>query len=319
MATAPIAAVTSLPKRDEARAAAGNALLRLLGNGDFNVALIDGQEVQGHAFRAGDGKAYQLAGLRGADTGVDALCDALDASDGLLRHVEHSLGITLDPLAFSPAAATAFDDDAAYVFSLSDDAQSVLFAILADAETAQSWAGRAEALPVDLATILLLVKLSCIAARLPLEHAAGIGAGDLLLLPHRLIATLATANGQIEQGHFETASGNWRSGGFAEAEDQMADDIDGLETGDLNGRGGFTVPVTLHLPEQAVNAATLSALAPGMVIALSPLVQGLQVDLLIGGRRIARGEIVEMGENFAVHIDESFSSGPTPQYDDGED
>jgi flagellar motor switch/type III secretory pathway protein FliN len=205
------------------------------------------------------------------------------------------------------------------VFSLSDGDQSVLFAVMADAETAQSWADRAEAMPVDLANILVPVKLSCIAARLAVEDAAGIGAGDLLLLPRRLPATLATANGQIEQGHFLTATGNWRMGGFAEAEDQMADDNDGLESGDVSGGNGFTVPVTLQLPEQAVDAATLAALAPGMVIPLSPLVQGLQVELLVGSRRIARGEIVEMGENFAVHIDESFSSAPTPQYDDGED
>jgi flagellar motor switch protein FliM len=99
----------------------------------------------------------------------------------------------------------------------------------------------------------------------------------------------------------------------------MADEDDGLESN--GGGGGFTVPVTLRLPEQAVDAATLAALTPGMVIPLSPLVQGLQVDLLVGGRRIARGEIVEMGASFAVHVDESFSSAPAPAmpHDDGEE
>jgi flagellar motor switch/type III secretory pathway protein FliN len=314
MATAPIAPITSLPKRDEARALAANAALRLLANGGFGAALIDRHEVQGFAFRAGDIAAYQLAGLGGTETGVDALCDALDAADGLLNHIELCLVIKLDPLAFGPTAGTAFGDDAAFVFALSDGEQSLFFAIMGDAEAAQSWADRAEALPVDLATILLPVKLSCIAARLAVVDAAGIGAGDLLLLPHRLPATLAAANGQIEQGHYETASGNWRSGGFAEAEDQMVDEIDGSASG-----GSFAVPVTLRLPEQVVNAVTLAALAPGTVFPLTPLVQGLQVDLLVGGRRIARGEIVEMGENFAVHIDESFTSAPAPHYDDGED
>ncbi len=325
MATAPIAPLTSLPNHDAQRARVGNALLRLLASETVQVAQSAKPEGHGQAFVVGDDLAFILQDLPNVDVDtpnidVDTLCDALDAADPLLAHVEERLKRSLNPSGFVALSESAFALDKALIVTLKHAGHILCLAICADDGVAAQWEDAASARPINLAAIPFAVSLDCLAARLPLADAAGIAAGDLLLLPHMLSATLMAANDIHENGHFEIASGIWRPGSFAEAEDGMSDSGDGPES----SSEGFTVPVTLHLPQQAVDAATLTALAPGAVLSLSPLIQGLSVELRVGGRRIARGEIVEMGENFAVHIDESYStpasaSEPGPAFEEAED
>jgi flagellar motor switch/type III secretory pathway protein FliN len=88
------------------------------------------------------------------------------------------------------------------------------------------------------------------------------------------------------------------------------------------------VPVTVRLPAQHFGAAALAALGQGSTLPLAPLTQGLQVELLVGGRKIAEGEIVEIGDNFGILIAQTagvskpaqpHGSTEIPTSDDGED
>ena len=75
-----------------------------------------------------------------------------------------------------------------------------------------------------------------------------------------------------------------------------------------NTAPAFSVPVTVRLPVQHFDAATLGALREGSSLPIVPLTQGLQVELLVGGRKIATGSIAEIGDSFAVVIDSKVSA-----------
>ncbi len=299
MATAPVAPLTSLPKIARERAEVGTALLRLLGRKAVQVAIVGQDACADSAFVAGNHIAFALNEL--PENNLDAICEAIDAADPLLSHIEKYLGLTLSPTDVRASSDTAFGHDGAYIVALALEGQSITLALIAEDEVAARWIAMADDVQINLSAIPVPATLDCIAARLPVIDVAGIGIGDLLLLPQTLASTISGATGQMIDGTFQTATGNWRAGGFDEAENSMAED-------EQFNQGGFAVPVTMRLPQQSVDAATLAALAPGAIIPLSPLTQGLQVELLVGGKLIARGEIVEMGERFAVHIDESFAT-----------
>jgi hypothetical protein len=293
---------------DEAAALASNLALRLLHRNGVEAKILRDFSHESPVFTVHDRAVFSLNGVSDPDSGIDALCDALDAADLLLEHIETNLGINLAPSDFGTVAAGIFNRDDAIIVQLRRDGQSLILALMVDADSVARWQEMADGLPVELAMLQRPVNLDCMAARLSLAEAAGIAPGDLLLLPGKLMASLTVALGPVMQGQFDCGSGNWRAGGFAEAEDNMSN-YDGNEQD--SGPGGFAVPVSLRLPQQAVDAATLAALAPGAVIPLSPLSHGLVVDLLVGGKIIASGEIVELGENFGVHIAVTHKSAPT--------
>jgi flagellar motor switch/type III secretory pathway protein FliN len=51
------------------------------------------------------------------------------------------------------------------------------------------------------------------------------------------------------------------------------------------------------------SAASLSSLAPGMTLALGPLTEGMPIELRVADRLLARGELVQLGDRFAVLIE----------------
>jgi len=65
----------------------------------------------------------------------------------------------------------------------------------------------------------------------------------------------------------------------------------------------FAVPITLRLPEQRVSAAALADLRPGVALPLGPVAEGMMVELLVAGSPLARGELVQLGDRFAVLIE----------------
>lgn len=74
----------------------------------------------------------------------------------------------------------------------------------------------------------------------------------------------------------------------------------------------LTVPVTVRLPAVAVPAAELTTLAEGGTIRLMPLAEGLEVELLVAGRPIATGELVRLGNDFAVLVERIAGRVSTP-------
>jgi flagellar motor switch/type III secretory pathway protein FliN len=61
--------------------------------------------------------------------------------------------------------------------------------------------------------------------------------------------------------------------------------------------------LTIRLPDRMTSAASLSSLAPGTTLALGPLTEGMPVELRVADRLLARGELVQLGDRFAVLIE----------------
>jgi flagellar motor switch/type III secretory pathway protein FliN len=309
MNTASVAALRSLKSVVPSGAQAGNALLTLLGTVG-RAALADFDAGPENWFIVGANSAFAISadGLAVTAADLDQACDALDAAESLLQHTEALLGMTFDPLDLQPKAQITQEFSTALVARVTAANVTLWIALPPDSVHVAKWQAKAESLPVDLATITVQITVMLTAARLTPEQAAGIAAGDLLLLARHIPAIMVpVGHGQANHvdGRFDCRSGAFSAGTvFDDGDADMPED----DVEQASAPAAFAVPITLRLPGQSIDAATLAALAPGYVLPLSPLVQGLQVDLLVGGRRIARGEIVELGDSFAVHIDERVST-----------
>ena len=307
MATMALQPVRSLRQVAPDTICASNAVMRLLAGSGATAQVVPAVDAVQRCFVVNDALAFALAEMPDATEDFDGLCDQLDHADPLLSLVERHIGLGFEPVAVLPLADTAFGNPDAVLFHVEKDGVSVWLAFVPDADAVVAWEARVATLPPDLTAVPQPVALLCRAAQLSIADAAGMAVDDLLLLPHRMRAEL---DGTGHGGVFDSALGQWTTDG------QQFDGDDGImaESEDENspptspaGIGGFTVPVTMRLPAQHIDAGTLSAIAPGMVIPLAPLSAGLWVELLVGGRMVARGEIVEMGDRFAVHIDEAVS------------
>jgi flagellar motor switch/type III secretory pathway protein FliN len=310
-----VAAIRSLKSINESDANAGNALLHLLGSVG-QASLADYVSAPDHWFASRSDVVFAISveGMAAITADIDLACDMLDAAEPLLQQAEQLLGIELDPHDLQPKRQIMQDFPEALVARIRSADVTLWIAVQPHAEYAVQWQAKAEMLPLHQAAAPVRIRVMLTAARLSLEQAAGIASGDLLLLARNIPAMIVTADDlRLDRidGHFDCRSGAFGAGAiFDDGDADMADD-------DLEQSGStaaaFAVPITLQLPGQFIDASMLVALAPGYVLPLSPLVQGLQVDLLVGGRRIARGEIVEMGDSFAVHIDERLTPAPCGQ------
>lgn len=65
----------------------------------------------------------------------------------------------------------------------------------------------------------------------------------------------------------------------------------------------FMVPLTIRLPGRMTSAASLSALVPGTTLPLGPLTEGMPVELRVADRLLARGELVQLGDRFAILVE----------------
>lgn len=67
----------------------------------------------------------------------------------------------------------------------------------------------------------------------------------------------------------------------------------------------LSVPVTIHLADIAVTQADLERMAQSGTFDLGAVSEGLSARLSVGGRSIGSGEIVRLGDRFAVLLDQS--------------
>lgn len=78
--------------------------------------------------------------------------------------------------------------------------------------------------------------------------------------------------------------------------------VQAFETAELS------VPVTLRLPDTVVTASELDKLADGGTLELGPVVEGLTVSLSVGGRSIGDGELIRLGDRFAILLEKPAKS-----------
>ncbi len=91
-----------------------------------------------------------------------------------------------------------------------------------------------------------------------------------------------------------------------EPENEPAED----ESGDLDLVLDVPVEVSVEVGRTTMTIRETLAIAPGSIISLDRMA-GEPVDLLVNGRRIARGEVVAVDEEFGLRVTEVVGSPST--------
>ena len=204
-----------------------------------------------------------------------ALAALIDRLDDVLDRVEAALGVVVE---FDATVAAPADGSVAVAVEW--DGGRIALVPLAAAPPIP---------PIRNPDARLPVALAVAGPRLGVDEAATIGMGDLLLLPDGRWPALLRSPGRDERaGHYDPDTGDWIQG------DTMAD----ADT----TTGGFTVATTLSLPPVTATVGQLEALHPGATIAIGPVTAGLTAELRVAGRMVAQGEIVRLGEQYALLV-----------------
>ena len=231
-----------------------------------------------------------------------AIADAIDRLDPLWDRMEGVLG---QPLEFDGTAEHAPDDAVAVRIDWTGEADgTALFVALAPVPPGPP--------PAPSPDAHLPLRLACDGPRLGVEEAATLTIGDLLILPPGGWRADASVPGRADRaGVFDPMTGEWRDGGGA----RMDED----EQGGQAARD-FAVATRLQLPTLSVTVGELEALRPGATLPLGPVTAGLEVTVDVAGRTVAVGELIRLGDQFAVLITDGANSlASAPAQMDGED
>jgi hypothetical protein len=297
-----IEGVTGLRRIDPVRADITNLLIRLLDGGTLYIGDV------AHPVTASGGTAIATSHnpwfatdghiwfrvVRGGGAAVvydeARLTDtirAIDSVDPLLHHVEALLGISLEPAALS----NAVDDDAIQI-SIATQTDHIIIAVTPGALNLPHMTAASHAALPAFADMPCIAQMQVTAADLPIDDAADLDHGDIIIIGRRAAGRLSWPGGSHDgtvdftQGLFYPAS-------------HSGDDM----TATTSRPGGFSVPVAISLPALTTSVETLAALKPGATLPLGPITDGLRVTVTVGGRPLAGGEIVQIGDQFAVLIE----------------
>lgn len=228
---------------------------------------------------------------------IAALATLLMEADVVLSALELKLGIGLEPDTISDNSP-----DGARLIELDFYSGSVLLHRI--------WLGFPSSfvLPADPTTesinathVAVAVTLQSQVASLDVDDASAIDVGDLLILragrwPTKLETPFGAVDGQLDAqaNQFSIANGETMQGQSMTSDDNA---------GEGGGFGALHVPVSIRLPDQSMTIEELGKLRAGLAVPVGQVTAGVQVELLVAGRLIAKGELVRLGEQFAVHID----------------
>ncbi|MGK6318092.1 FliM/FliN family flagellar motor C-terminal domain-containing protein [Sphingomonas sp. DT-204] len=296
MASAALDALTELPAVDPDAAALGQVLCTLIGSADLDAAVVRRPQAA-HWFVTADGLRFTLLRCEGRRALLDEarVGDAvalLDRAEPVLAALEAALELPLEPEALAPD-----QPERAVLVSFAREGTSGLVAVPPDHPARAGWEERARAVvpPAD----ALPVVLRCLVQgpRLSVAEAGGLGGGDLVLVDARPCTRIERGDGGIVAGQLDLASGLFalhvHGGSMSESDSPSP------------GRASdFAVPLSIRLPDRMTSAATLAALRPGTTLPLGPFTDGLAVELLVADRLLAKGELVRLGDRFAVLIEE---------------
>jgi flagellar motor switch/type III secretory pathway protein FliN len=288
MATAmPLDGLTRLRRLDPRAAALADAVASLLAADGLEPTVLHAV-VSGPWFSCGDGVRFRIEDpVPLDDTRVGDAVALLDRADPLLMRVERLLGLSLEPIGIE---AEAIDDRV--ILSFAGEGVVGTIAISPAHPGREEWQARARALPPAAATMPAVLRILVHGPRVGIAEAGDLAPGDLVLIAPRPAATIEQEDGAGHPGQLDFATGNFT------LHPQGAPMVDEPPARD------FAVPLTLKLPDRATSAASLAALRPGMALPLGPLTDGMPIELLVAGRPLARGELVQLGDRFAVLIEE---------------
>ena len=266
-------------------------------------------------FACADGTQFCIANAYGighpaCESDIDAACNALDSADTLLRHIETALAISLDPVDLTNGSDVGESDAYGAVLTVSDGDYTVYLAVRHTHPKAEHWIDSASKIAANLNNMPLVVQLLLSGPKLPIAAASDIGNGDMLMIGHQMLTQLHIVNAAPINGIFDLNNGSFVANDTMQNLDiegnMGVDESENTDNGtDAAARfGALKVPVMIRLPEQVVSAADIANLQSGATLILGPVVQGLIADLVVGGKALARGEIVQVGTNFALLIDD---------------
>jgi flagellar motor switch/type III secretory pathway protein FliN len=229
----------------------------------------------------------------------------------LLTLIERALMISLAPTDLRETIQRSKTGASFAIFEIFDRHLRICLAIPRSHVNSDAWIEAAQQLVQPLNKMPVLARLSLLGPRLSLTEASEIAGGDLLLFANKLPASLQALGIEDDEGICTAMSGVFdiRDGLFTNSDaiisnfngDDMHADDDFTTAKQF---GALQVPVTIRLPEKLVQAADIAELKPGGTLRLGAMVQGLVAELVIGGKILATGEIVQIGSEFALLIDE---------------
>lgn len=293
--------LTALRRVDPDEAALGAALCTLLRAAGMTVRLIDAPDDA--AFTTDDDVAFAIRSINGnaptvSPTRVSEAVAALDAIDPLLVDIEVVLGLSLDPTSLGGLTAAAIN------VCVTRDDFGLTLAIPRDHPRCGEWIAAANAAPPSTPHMPVVIALLVAGPRLSVTDANDLASDDLLLIPQSAAATLRTPHLPAMTGAFDFSTGQFSLG---QTGDPMPDDMPASD---------FMVPLTIKLPDRMTSAGSLSALVPGATLSLGPLTEGMPVELRVADRLLARGELVQLGNRFAILIEDRADINDVPMAED---
>ena len=159
----------------------------------------------------------------------------------------------------------------------------------------------------------VLSQLGFVAARLPISDAEALEGGDMVVLSHGPWP-LADGTGPLGAAAipgapplgFDPHDGTLRPL-LSDPAPASHGASDFMSSSDQTRQ--LSVPVTIHLADIAVTQADLERMAQSGTFDLGAVSEGLSARLSVGGRSIGSGEIVRLGDRFAVLLDNSEAPG----------
>jgi flagellar motor switch/type III secretory pathway protein FliN len=310
-----IRGLRGLRRHDPATNELSVAILRLL-NGQSNrhqngieAALCDALPMGVPIFRCADGIFFCITDTHGVaqpndDSDIEEACDALDAVDDHLKIAENALTLNLDPVDLTVNEVSKIKDVHSVYISISNERRTIYLSISNDHPSADKWINNAAKVAQPLGDLVLSAQLLLSGPKLPILQASNIAHGDMLLLGSRLAASICVLGVEPITGIFDMHSGLFGASAPLR-ENEIEEDMETDNDADAASRfGALQVPVTIRLPEQAISAADIANLQSGATLVLGPVVQGLIAELVVGGKALARGEIVQVGTDFALLVDD---------------
>lgn len=286
--------LTALRRIDPDAVALGDTVGALLEGAGFEIAILP-HPPAGSWFAAEGGVRFQLAGGAPLDAArIGEAVRLLDHADAALGAIEASLGIALEPIGVDPATGEA---DMLLAFAAREVRGHL--ALPLDHPRRAAWEAAARTLSPRADRLPVAYRILVDGPRLGVAEAGELGPGDLVLIGASAAAALERADGGLPiAGRVDFASGRFtpHPEGATMATDPTA-----------AGARDFAVPLTVRLPDRVTSAASLAAIRPGTALPLGPLTAGLRVELLVAGRALAQGELVQLGDQFAVLIEERAS------------
>jgi hypothetical protein len=254
--------------------------------------LAEVAEPAGHGwFETSTGAYFQIVRANAADivldtNRIDDAVAALDAVDALLNGIEQQLGLVLEPIAMGHAPTT--DQPA---FHIKTEQHHITLSVPLATIDLRLLQNRAKVIAPAAQHMPCIYEVGLIAAHLDIDEAADLATGDMLIMAMPAKAQLMWPSG-ICGGTVDLTNATFTP--FGPDGEFMSTDR----------TGGFSVPITITLPPQTTSLAALAALKPGTTLALAPITNGLQVVLTVAGRSFATGELVQVGDQFAVMIEQ---------------